>query len=149
MAKASKPAPTAVVIPEHDGTTLDRIRAEAASLRDQATGTARTAAETGKTKASDTIDGVAQFVHDSAATLGERTAPQVADYANRAADALDDFSQTLRTKSIDELIGDVRNFVKRSPAVAVGAAVAIGFALTRFAKASADRAGRHRYNGHR
>ena len=144
MAKASKPTPTPVVIPADDRSAMDRIRSEAESLRDQATESARSAAETGKAKASDTIDGVAQFVHDSAATLGERTTPRVTDYANRAADALDEFSQTLRTKSIDDLIGDVRAFVKRSPAVAVGAAVAIGFTLTRFAKASTERAGRRR-----
>jgi ElaB/YqjD/DUF883 family membrane-anchored ribosome-binding protein len=149
MARTSKTKATPMEAPAEDMSTLDRLRTEAASLREQATDKARSAAETGKTKASDTIDGVAQFVHDNAATLGERTTPQVTDYANRAADALDGFSQNLRTKSIDDLVGDVRSFVKRSPAVAVGAAVAIGFALTRFAKASAERTRRYRGDGRR
>ena len=147
MVKSIKPKPVPSGTQVDDTSTIDRIRSEAATLRVQATEKARNAAETGKAKASDTIDGVAQFVHDNASTLGERTTPQVTDYANRAADALDGFSQNLRTKSIDDIIVDVRTFVKRSPAVAVGAAVAIGFALTRFAKASAERTRRYRNDG--
>jgi ElaB/YqjD/DUF883 family membrane-anchored ribosome-binding protein len=37
-------------------------------------------------------------------------------------------------KDIDDLIADARNFVRKNPAVAIGAAAAIGFILTRLIK---------------
>ncbi len=126
---------------------LGRLRSEASKLADQVSERARSVAESGKTRATETIGSAAQFVHENADKLGEQTTPKVAEYAHQAADALDGFSQTLRTKSIDELVGDVRNFVKRSPAVAIGAAVAIGFVLTRFARSSAPAAGTGGYRG--
>lgn len=142
-------APAAPAIGTDAGETdrLGRLRSEASKLADQVSERARSAAESGKTRATETLGSAAQFVHDNAAKLGEQTTPKVAEYAHQAADALDGFSQTLRTKSIDDLVGDVRNFVKRSPAVAIGAAVAIGFVLTRFARSSAPAAGTGGYRG--
>ena len=115
--------------------TISRVKSEALNLRDQAAERARSAAESGLTRATQAIDGVAELFHDNADRLGAQTTPQIADYAHRAADALDGFSQTLRTKSVDELVSDVKDFVRKSPAIAIGVAVAVGFALTRLAKA--------------
>lgn len=116
----------------------ERAREEAVKLRGQATDRARSAAETGKTRATDTLDGFARAVHEAAGNLEQQVSPQIAQYAHRAADALDDLSETLRSKSVDELIDDARDFARRSPAVAIGAAVAVGFALSRFLKATAS-----------
>ena len=38
---------------------------------------------------------------------------------------------------MDELVEDLRGFVRKSPAVAIGAAVGLGFVLARLAKAGA------------
>src|SRR5687767_4811998 len=103
----------------------ERAKEEAVKLRGQATDRARSAAETGKTRATETIDGFARAVHEAAGNLEQQVSPQIAQYAHRAADALDDLSETLRSKSVDELIDDARDFARRSPAVAIGAAVAV------------------------
>jgi hypothetical protein len=66
---------------------------------------------------------------------GNQAAP-VADYARRAAEGIDRFSETLQTKSLDELLSDVRRLVRGNPAVAVGAAAVVGFAIARFLKAT-------------
>lgn len=116
-----------------------RVKTEASKLRDQATDRARSAAVTGKQRASETIDGLAQTVHETATKLEQQTSPQVARYAHQAADALDSLSATLRTKDVDELVDDARQLIRRSPAIAIGAAAAIGFALSRFLKASSER----------
>jgi len=115
---------------------MARVREEATKLRGQATDRARTAAEQGKSRATETIDGLARAVHDAAGNLEQQVSPQVAQYAHRAADALDSLSSSLRNKSVDELVDDARSFARRSPAVAIGAAVAVGFALARFLKAT-------------
>ena len=48
------------------------------------------------------------------------------------------FSQSLQSKQVDELIGEARAFVKKSPAIAIGTAAAIGFVLARLVKAGLD-----------
>lgn len=113
------------------------VRGGASKLRSQAADRARSAAEDGKLRATETIDGFARSVHDIAANLEEQVGPQLAQYAHRAADALDEFSANLREKDVEELVDDAREFVRRSPAIAIGAAVALGFALSRFLKATA------------
>lgn len=120
------------------GERLARVKEEATKLRGQATDRARSAAEQGKTRATETIDGFARAVHDAAGNLEQQVSPQVAQYAHRAADALDNLSDSLRNKSVDELLDDARGFARRNPAVALGAAVAVGFALARFLKATSS-----------
>ena len=117
---------------------LSRVKEEATKLRGQATDRARSAAEQGKTRATETIDGFARAVHDAAGNLEQQVSPQVAQYAHRAADALDSLSESLRSKSVDELVDEARSFARRSPAIAIGAAVAVGFALARFLKATSS-----------
>ena len=116
----------------------DQALEQATKLRDQATERARSAAEQGKTRATETIDNLARAAHDAAGSLEEQVGPQIGQYAHRAADALDSLSDSLRNKSVDELLDDARNFARRSPAVAIGAAVAVGFALSRFLKATSS-----------
>lgn len=120
-----------------DDGALAKVRGEATKLRGQATERARSAAEDGKLRATETLDGFARSIHDVAGNLEEQVGPQLAQYAHRAADTLDEFSAALRNKSVDELLDDTRSFVRRSPAIAIGAAVALGFALSRFLKATA------------
>lgn len=131
-----------------DEGALAKVRGEATRLRGEATDRARSAAEDGKLKATETLDGFARSIHDVAGNLEEQVGPQIAQYAHRAADTLDEFSANLRSKSVDELVDDARSFVRRSPAIAIGAAVAVGFALSRFLKATASdtpRASRNAY----
>jgi ElaB/YqjD/DUF883 family membrane-anchored ribosome-binding protein len=120
------------------GGIKEQAREQATKLRSQATDKARTAAEEGKTRATETIDNLARAVHDAAGNLEQQVGPQVGQYAHRAADALDSLSESLRNKSVDELVDDARNFARRSPAIAIGAAVAVGFALARFLKATSS-----------
>lgn len=129
--------------------TMSRVKDEATKLRGQATDRARSAAEQGKVRATETLDGFARAVHEAAGNLEQQVNPQLAQYAHRAADALDSFSESLRNKSVDELLDEARDFARRSPAVAIGAAVAVGFALSRFLKAtSSPSTGRYQRNAY-
>jgi ElaB/YqjD/DUF883 family membrane-anchored ribosome-binding protein len=131
-----------------DEGALAKVRGEATRLRSEATDRARSAAEDGKLKATETLDGFARSIHDVAGNLEEQVGPQLAQYAHRAADTLDELSANLRSKSVDELVDDARGFVRRSPAIAIGAAVAVGFALSRFLKATASDAPRGSRNAY-
>lgn len=120
------------------GATQSRLREEAMRLRSQATDKARTAAEDGKARAATKVDEFARTAHDIASRIEEQTGPQVGQYAHQAADMLDRLSDGLRNKSVDELLDDARTLIRANPAVAIGVAAAVGFALSRFLKATAN-----------
>jgi len=122
--------------------TAADLREQAMKYKDQALDQARHAAEEGKTRAADTIHGVAGDLREAATTLGRnQTIAPVGKYATQAADALEDFAGTLRNKDVDQLVTEVSAFVRRNPAVAVGIAVAAGFALTQLLRGGARTTG--------
>lgn len=117
----------------------------AAPLRDEAgkviktlKSSAKEAANSGKAKTTHAIDDVTAMVEDVARTIDARVGPQYGDYARRAADALAGVSDSLKSKDVEQLLDDARDFIRRKPAVAIGAAAAIGFVLTRLLKADED-----------
>ena len=61
----------------------------------------------------------------------ERTFSQIAE-------GLADASDAMRDKDLGEMVGAVSNFARRNPMVFLGSAALIGFAATRFARASDD-----------
>jgi ElaB/YqjD/DUF883 family membrane-anchored ribosome-binding protein len=123
----------ATVIPEPD-----TLRTQAGTLLDQASDKLKGAADQGKTKAGGAMDELASMVGDVAATLDEKLGSQYGDYARKAAGAVSGVADTLKSKDVDELVEGARDFVRKRPAVAIGAAAAIGFALTRLIKAGND-----------
>ncbi len=131
-APAAKSAAVAKVLP---------LREEATNIVSKIKATAREAAATGKEKTVSTLDDVTAMVEDIARAIDEKAGPQYGSYAHRAAGAISGLSETLKTKQLDEMLEDARDFVKRRPAVAIGTAAAIGFALTRLFRADTDEQG--------
>lgn len=113
-----------------------QARDKAADLRGQATDKARQYALVGKDKATDKLEEVVRMISDTAATIDDKVGPQYGDYARRAADAVAGLSSTLREKDVDELFVDAREAVRKSPAIAIGAAAALGFVIARLVKAA-------------
>lgn len=104
------------------------------SLKTQAGDKARDMASQGKEKATEALDSVSRLVSETADTVDDRLGPQYGNYVRKAAGALDGFNDSIRNKQVDELFDDARNLVRKSPAVAIGAAAAIGFLLVRLVK---------------
>ena len=122
------------------GGVRDTVKAKLAeqgeALRGQAQAKAREYAEQGKTKATDTLDGISRFINETAESLDEQLGADLGEYVHRAADAVSEFTQSLKQKDVDELLDDAREIVRRNPALAVGAAAAAGFVLVRLLKAA-------------
>lgn len=116
----------------------NQIRQGAHSLKSQAVDKARTYADDGKGRATGALDDLARIVQDTAAEVDEKFGKEYGDYVRKAATAVSDFSGSIRDKEVDELIGDARDIVRKSPAVAIGAAATIGFVLVRLVKAGLD-----------
>lgn len=113
---------------------------EAGKFGKTAADKARFYADDGKSRASGALGEVAKLVDDAANTVDEKLGEQYGQYAHSAARFVDDFANTLSTKNVDELLEDTRQFVRKSPAVAVGIAAALGFVVARVVKAGIDSA---------
>lgn len=118
--------------------TGETIKQEAGKLGTQAADKARSFAGDGKERASGAIDEFSRMMEDAATTVDEKLGEQYGQYARSAAQSLHGFADTLREKDVDELLDDARSFVRKSPAVAIGTAAALGFVLARIIKAGVD-----------
>jgi ElaB/YqjD/DUF883 family membrane-anchored ribosome-binding protein len=116
----------------------DKASTKAAEIKDQAADKARTYAEEGKVRASAGLDSVAKMIGDTAGQIDEKLGEAYGDYARRAAEAVSGFSDNLREKEVEELLDDARDLVRRSPALAIGAAAAAGFVIARLIKAGSE-----------
>lgn len=137
-AKPAKGATTArklgaASVPPHDS-----IRDQAASFTQQAKDKMRDAANTGKGKATEAMNDMSSMVDDVANSIDEKLGKQYGDYARKAASVVSGFADSLQSKEVEDIARDARDFVKKRPAVAIGAAAAIGFILTRMIKANSD-----------
>jgi ElaB/YqjD/DUF883 family membrane-anchored ribosome-binding protein len=108
-------------------TLLDKTQ----EARGQATDKAKLYAEDGKAKATSALGQLSQMLTDAAGQVDEKLGEQYGQYARAAADKVQGYSSALDAKSIDELVEDARALVQKSPAVAIGAAAAIGFVIAR------------------
>ena len=104
----------------------------------QASDKAREFAETGKERAGGLLDQLAQMLTDAAGQVDDRLGAQFGDHARTAATSIQGFAQTVRDKNVDEFADDVRGYVSKSPAVALGIAAALGFGLARLVHSGLD-----------
>lgn len=118
--------------------TKDTIKAEASKLGSQAADKARGFAGDGKAKASGAINEFAKMMEDAAGQVDDKLGEQYGRYARSAAQSLGGFASQIDAKDVDELLEDVRGFVRKSPAIAIGTAAALGFVLARVVKAGLD-----------
>jgi len=115
-----------------------KVADAAAGLRDQAADKARDLAHQGKERTANALDGVTKFVGNAAGTIDDTVGEQYGAYARRAADAIQGFSTTLRSKDVDDLLNDAREVIRKNPAIALGAAAAVGFVFARLIRAGAS-----------
>ncbi len=92
-----------------------------------------------KQLAASQLQGVAGAIRSAADNLAEHDQAMMAGYVRQAASSLDQVATNLQDRSVGELVEGVEQFARRQPAAFIGGAMMAGFALARFAKASADR----------
>lgn len=116
----------------------DKASSTASDWQEQATAYANQAkdkgaelAQVGKTKASDALAALGQTISGSAATIDEKLGVQYGDYARSAARKVQETAASLESKDFAELGEDLKEAVRKSPALAVGIAAVAGFALAR------------------
>ena len=92
----------------------------------------------GLERGGEALANVSKLVGDTASSLDDRLGEEYGEYARKAASALEDAANRLSAKNPDELIDDTREFVRKSPGVALAGAAIVGFALARLVKTGLD-----------
>ena len=117
---------------------LEKIKSGTDKLSGQAADKARGLVGQGLERGGEALANVSKLVGDTAAGLDERLGEEYGDYARKAASALEEAANKVSAKNPDELIDDTREFVRKSPGVALAGAAIIGFALVRLVKSGLD-----------
>ncbi len=112
----------------------ENLRTGAREVADSVSTEASNYASQAKDTAADEVKSVASALRTAAHEMRsgspqERTFSQIAD-------GLADASEAMRDKDLGEIVNDLNGFAKRNPLVFLGSAALIGFAATRFAKAT-------------
>ena len=107
-------------------------------LKSEAGDRARTFADQGKAKATGALDQLVTMLNDAAGQVDDKLGAQYGQYARSAADQVQGFSSNLNDRSVDELLDDARELVRKSPGVAIGTAAALGFVVARLLSAGLE-----------
>jgi hypothetical protein len=116
----------------------EQAQKQAGAVGERVKSKARDIAEQQKAAGADQIGGVANAMGAAADEL-ERQMPLAAEYIDDVAKQLGSVASSLRQQSVDDTLGNVADFARKQPALFFAGAVAAGFALSRFAKSSANR----------
>ena len=117
---------------------VDKLRSGTDKLSGQAAEKARGFVGQGLERSSEALANVSKLIGDTADGLDDRLGAEYGDYARKAAGAIEDAANKLAAKDADELIDDTREFVRKSPGVALAGAAIVGFALVRLVKSGLD-----------
>ncbi|MEW4448057.1 hypothetical protein [Qipengyuania sp. JC766] len=109
----------------------EKAKSQSEGLNQDAKVKAGELANEGKTKVSEGISALGKLVDDNAASIDEKLGPKYGDYARSASRNLHETAAKLDAKSFDELGDDTTEFVRKSPATALGIAAIGGFLLAR------------------
>lgn len=120
------------------GSMTDNFKDSATKYGTQAADKAREFADTGKQRATGALDQLSQMLHDAAGQVDERLGAQYGDYARSAAGQVTSLADQLKAKDVDALVDDARDYVRKSPAVAIGIAAALGFVVARLVQSGVD-----------
>lgn len=124
-----------------------KAKAKAQDVADTVATEAGNYAGQAKDTAADEVKGVASALRTAAKEMRSGS-PQERSFS-QIAEGLADASDAMKDKDLGEMVGAVSDFAKRNPMVFLGSAALIGFAATRFAKASGDNtAGHSAYGQH-
>ena len=112
---------------EKSGDWMNEAKTRGNDARDRATDLANQS----KAGASRAMSLVSKMVEENAPLIDEKVGVKYGDYARNAARSMQDAADRLDEKELAELGEDAKEFVRKSPGLAVGMAAVAGFMLAR------------------
>lgn len=135
------PAPglESAATPGAAGEAIDQAKATAqrvvSDVHGRATEQVQTRLDSQKTRAAESLSGVAQSLRTTSRQLTDAPAG-LGGYVQQAADQVDSLARYLESSELGDLVDDVEDFARRSPAVFLGGAFVLGMLGARFLKSS-------------
>lgn len=126
----------------HDAGTA--ARQKAAELASEAKAAAYNKAESVQNQASSSLQTFAAAVRSAGDQLAESEQGAAARLVREAANGLEQLSNTLANKRVEEVLDDVRDFGRHHPTAFIAGSVLAGIALGRFIRSTASDNGRTR-----
>lgn len=106
--------------------SVAKVKEQASAVGAEAIETARKAATQGKDMAAEALTEISKLAEGAAKVVDERVGEQYGDYARKAATSVGNAATALQGKDIDTIVTDTKDFVKKRPAIAIGAVAAVG-----------------------
>jgi hypothetical protein len=123
--------------------TAQQAKEQAKDKAQQAAGQARRGlrdqVDQRSTQAGERVGGMAQDVRDVAGQLREQGKDQPAKLAEQAAQRADSIGDYLKRSDGDTILGDIEDLGRRQPWAVIAGGLMLGFAASRFLKASSSR----------
>ncbi len=113
-------------------------QSEVKAYGEQAKTKAGELAHDGKAKTSEALTALGQAVSDNASLIDDKLGEKYGDYARTAGRSIQETAAKLDAKTVDELGEDAKEFVRKSPGLAVGLAAVAGFMIARMFTGSKD-----------
>lgn len=88
--------------------------------------------ESQKDRVADQVGMVANALRQTGQNLNRDEAGPLADYADRGAEQIEQFSQYLRNHDLTDLVGEVEDFARRQPTLFMAGAFGLGLLAARF-----------------
>ncbi len=133
------PGPESAAGPGPAGAAMDQAKATAQRLMGDAQQKTAEQVQTHldgqKTRAAESLSGVAQSLRTTSRQLTEAPAG-LGGFVQQAADHVDGLARYLENSEVGDLVDDVEDFARRSPAVFLGGAFVLGMLGARFLKSS-------------
>ncbi|MBA2239022.1 MAG: hypothetical protein H0W24_10055 [Lysobacter sp.] len=118
----------------------DEIKQTARHLGEEARTQGKQQLEQLRGTAAENLDKLAESAQAAASRLQQDDIGHLSEYVSDVATRMGQLSNTLRTKSIDEVFQDIGRIARENPALFVTGSLAIGFGIARFARASQPKA---------
>jgi hypothetical protein len=115
---------------------MDQARQTTGQAMDQARESAFTMLNQQKGRAAEGLGSVASALRQTGETLEEQDQGMLGQYAQRAADQVEQIADQLRNRDVDEILYEVEGFARREPEIFLGGAVLLGLLAARFLKSS-------------
>ena len=85
------------------------------------------------------VEGLAESLDAAADQLSKEDMTRLSGYVHDMAQSLTSFAGDLEQRSGDDMLHELSALARRNPAAFVGGSIALGFGLSRFARARSDR----------
>lgn len=122
-----------------NGTMKQKIKEDARDAKLEVGAKAREKAEAGKHRLVDEADNLSDAIDAAASNLDDHDREGLARYARELSSNLANAAGQLEGRSVDELANDAKRLARNNPALFMLGSIAVGFGLSRFFKASAER----------